>query len=100
MLEIAKKREGDEQTVSLKGGIDTNTASQLEKEVAGDLPEVKKVYLDCENLDYLSSAGIRVMIMMRRVLGEHGGELIIDNVTGSVKEVFNVTGLSTSFDID
>ncbi len=100
MLNVTKIREGDELTIKLSGGIDTNTASQLEKEVYDDLKVVKKITLDCKELTYLSSAGIRVMIMMKRVLGEHDGELVILNVEGGVKEVFNVTGLSTSFDID
>ena len=100
MLNVTKMREGDELIIRLEGGIDTNTASQLEKEVVDDIKEVKKITLDLKELTYLSSAGIRVMLMMRRVLDEHGGELVIKNVEGGVKEVFNVTGLSASFDIE
>ena len=100
MLDVTKIKEGDKLTIKLSGRIDTNTASQLEKDVYDDLKEFKKIYVDCKELTYLSSAGIRVMIMMRRVLGENGGKLVILNVEGGVKEVFDVTGLSSSFDLD
>lgn len=79
-----------EVTLILEGRLDTSTAPQLEKEVQG-LDGVTCLRLDFEKLDYLSSAGLRVILIAQKKMNRCG-EMIISHVNETIMEVFEVTG--------
>lgn len=91
-LKIEKKNEGST-ALLLSGRLDTATAPELENEISGILPTAESLVLDMENLEYISSAGLRVILKTHKALEPKGG-LKLRNVPESVKEVFDITGFS------
>ncbi|MBO5659686.1 MAG: STAS domain-containing protein [Bacteroidaceae bacterium] len=90
-MTIEKNLAGTELTVTITGRLDTTTAPQLEKEVKLNLVGVKKLILDFAELEYLSSAGLRVLLAVQKAMNKQG-EMIIKNVNETIKEIFEVTG--------
>lgn len=83
----------DQNTLSLSGRLDTGTAPQLEKELSELLPNLDTLTLDLAHLDYISSAGLRVILRTQKALTPKGG-LTIAHVPEAVQEVFDITGFS------
>ena len=89
-LKIEKK---NAETLSLAGRLDTMTAPELETEISSLLPTVPSLTLDMEKLDYISSAGLRVILKTQKALEKKSGLKLI-HVSEAVKEVFDITGFS------
>ncbi len=89
-MTIEKTINENELTVTLAGRLDTATAPQLEAELK-DLSGVGKLVLDFAALEYLSSAGLRVLLAAQKVMNKQG-EMIIRNVNETIAEIFEVTG--------
>lgn len=90
-MNIIKTREGTCLTLALEGRLDTTTAPQLEAEVGETLTGVTKLVLDFSRLEYLSSAGLRVILATQKVMNKQG-EMVIRHVNETILEVFEVTG--------
>ena len=90
-MTIEKKRNGVDLTVALSGRLDTTTAPLLEAEFKQHIGGVQKLVLDFAALEYLSSAGLRVLLAAQKVMNKQG-EMIIKNVNETILEVFEVTG--------
>ena len=90
-MEIIKKANGEELTVTLVGRLDTTTSPDLESELKDALTGVKKLVFDIEKLEYISSAGLRVLLSNQKIMNKQG-EMIIRNASEDVKEIFDVTG--------
>jgi anti-sigma B factor antagonist len=90
---INKQLNGTELTVGLVGRLDTITSSQLEKELDASLPGVTKLQFDFSELEYLSSAGLRVMLRAQKQMSKQG-TMIIENVSDIIMEIFDMTGFS------
>ena len=86
-------------TVDLEGRLDTTTAPQLEKELRDSIDGVTGLVIDLEKLDYISSAGLRVLLAMQKIMNRQG-EMIIKNANETVMEVFEVTGFSDILTIE
>ena len=91
-MKINKKQNGDELIISLEGRLDTNTSPDLEKELSS-LDSIKKLVFDFKDLDYISSAGLRIILSLQKTMNSKR-KMIIKNVKDDVKEVFEITGLS------
>ena len=89
-MTIAKTREGGKLTLALEGRLDTTTAPQLEAEVK-HLDGVTELVLDFEKLEYLSSAGLRVILAAQNTMNRQG-TMVIRQVNETIMEVFEVTG--------
>lgn len=89
-LKIEKK---NAETLALVGRLDTMTAPELEAEISAMLPTVQSLTLDMEKLDYISSAGLRVILKTQKALEKKSG-LKLTHVSDEVKEVFDITGFS------
>ncbi len=89
-MTIEKIINENELTVTLTGRLDTATAPQLETELK-DLSGVEKLVLDFAALEYLSSAGLRVLLAAQKVMNKQG-KMIIRNVNETIAEIFEVTG--------
>lgn len=98
MLTITKTQNNESLTLAIVGRLDTVTSPELEKEIRG-LSGVQELILDMSALDYISSAGLRVLMMAHRQMGKQGGSLKIHGVNHVVMEVFDVTGFSDILNI-
>lgn len=90
-MTIEKKKEGGKLTLALEGRLDTTTAPQLEAEVTGSLTGVTELVLDFSRLEYLSSAGLRVILAAQKIMNRQG-KMVICHVNATILEVFEVTG--------
>ena len=99
-MEIIKKKNTDTLSIALKGRLDTNTAPELEKTALEELDNVKKLNLDLANLDYISSAGLRVVLTFHKHLSGKGGKLVVQHPKDEVMEVFDMTGFSSFLTIE
>ena len=92
-MKIEKKNNGNEVTLLLTGRLDTTTAPQLEAEINASLPDAQKMILDFQELEYLSSAGLRVLLGTHKAFMKRGdGDLLIRHVNETIQEVFEITG--------
>lgn len=96
-MKIDKNLKGNTLTITLEGRLDTNTVPELEKEVEV-LDGVKKLIFDFKNLEYISSAGLRIILVLHKKMNNQGS-ITIKNVKENVKEVFEITGFSDILDI-
>lgn len=90
-MEIKKTQNGNDLIVSLEGRLDTTTAPRLEEEIRLSIGGVKNLIFDFEKLDYISSAGLRVLLATQKIMNKQGS-MVIRNVNETVMEVFSVTG--------
>ena len=90
-MTIEKNLNGTELTITIAGRLDTTTAPQLEAEIKQSINGVEKLVLDFAALEYLSSAGLRVLLSGQKVMNKQG-EMIIKNVNETINEIFEVTG--------
>ena len=97
-MTIEKKQNGTTLEIALTGRLDTTTAPQLEKELK-DLSGVTGVTLDFSALEYISSAGLRVLLGAHKALSGKGGLKIV-HVSELVQEVFDVTGFADILTIE
>ena len=91
MLNIVKKIDGRSLLMKLDGRLDSLTAENFENELMLDLKDVDSVTLDCKKLEYVSSAGLRVLLNLQQTLGEDDS-LKLMNVNEDIMSVFGLTG--------
>ncbi len=99
MLGIEKTTENKKVTIALKGRLDTVTAPELEKELRELLPGTEELVFDCEGLEYISSAGLRVLLASQKVMAKQGSMKLI-HVNEIVMGVFEVTGFTDILTIE
>ena len=92
-MNIQKTVSGAALTVALEGRLDTTTAPKLEEELRGSVAGVSRLVFDLAKLEYISSAGLRVLLAMQKLMNQQG-EMVLQNVNEAVMEVFEVTGFS------
>ena len=90
-MTIEKNVNGTEMNIKVIGRLDTVTAPQLEAEFKQNIGGVEKLVLDFAGLEYLSSAGLRVILAAQKVMNKQG-EMILRNVNETINEIFEVTG--------
>ena len=90
-MTIEKNRNGSELSITLVGRLDTTTAPALEAEYKQSIAGVTKLVFDFAELEYLSSAGLRVLLGAQKAMNKQG-EMIIKNVNDTINEIFEVTG--------
>ena len=90
-MTIDKNLNGSALTLTLSGRLDTTTAPQLEAALKEDIGGVEHLVLDFAALDYLSSAGLRVLLAAQKIMNKQG-DMIVRNVNETIAEIFDVTG--------
>ena len=98
-MTITKSLNDTSLTVAVEGRLDTVTAPDLERELQADLANVTDLTLDFANLEYISSAGLRVLLSAHKAMAGKGGMKVI-HVNEVVQEVFEVTGFSDILTIE
>ena len=91
-MTITKKMNGTTLEIALEGRLDTMTAPELEAELNKDMPGAESLVLDFSKLDYISSAGLRVLLTFEQELEEQGKPMRLCNVNDIIRDVFDVTG--------
>ena len=91
-MQITKNLEGEKLTVKVEGRLDTSTAPSLEAELS-DLSAVNEMVFDFSGLEYVSSAGLRVILATQKTMSKKGG-LTLVGVSDAVMEVFEITGFA------
>lgn len=99
MLNIEKKTNESELTVALTGRLDTTTAPDLEAVIKESLDGVTSFEIDMEALEYISSAGLRVLLSAQKVMNKQG-EMKVTHVSETIMEIFEVTGFSDILTIE
>ena len=99
MLDIQKNIEGEKAVLTLSGRIDSNTARDLEREVKAALDGVTDFTLDMEKIEYISSAGLRVLLAAQKQMNKQG-KMTILHVNETVMEIFEITGFSDILTIE
>jgi anti-sigma B factor antagonist len=92
-MTVNKNLKADALSVTVEGRIDTTTAPELEKEIKDSLDGVKSLVLDFEKVEYISSAGLRVLLSTQKIMNKQG-EMKLINVNSDIMEIFEVTGFS------
>ncbi len=88
-----KEVKGDGEIVlELEGRVDTITAPELQQAILVAFQKEKKLILDFTNIEYISSAGLRALLIGEKTAKSKGGSMLITGASEAVKEVFNVTG--------
>ena len=98
-ITVAKKRENEKLTFLLDGRADSSTAEQLREEMLNDLDGVTNIEVDCEKLSYISSSGLRIILILFKRITAAGDTLVITKPTRKVMEVLKITGLIEIFPI-
>ena len=90
-MTIEKKINGEAVTLIVSGRLDTQTAPELEKELDSILSGLKELTFDMTNLEYVSSAGLRVILKAQKAMNAQGS-MKLTSVNDSIMEVFDITG--------
>ncbi len=85
---------GSELTVAVDGRLDISTAADFDKALKANLDGVTTLIIDMKDLEYVSSAGLRVLLATQKTMDEKGGSMKIRNVNETISEVFIVTGFA------
>lgn len=98
-MTIEKKAEGSALTITVEGRLDTMTAPNLEQELKNSLDGVTDLVLDFGKLEYISSAGLRVVLSAQKTMNRQGSMKII-HASEEVRDVFDITGFSDIMTIE
>ncbi len=90
-MTITKNLEGSKLTIALEGRLDTTTSPQLESELHPDIDGATELTFDLEQLQYISSAGLRVLLSAQKIMNKQGS-MVIKNVCPEIMDIFDVTG--------
>lgn len=99
-MDIKKNLTGNDLNIALIGRLDTTTAPQLEEIVKNELDSVDNLTYDFEKLEYISSAGLRILLASQKAINAKSGVMKIKNVCSDILEVFEITGFSDIFTIE
>ncbi len=98
-MEIKKAKNGNELDIAVEGRLDTTTAPLLEAELKQNINGIEKLVLDFSALEYLSSAGLRVLLSVQKIMNIQG-KMIVKNVNDTIAEIFEVTGFADILTIE
>ena len=99
MLNIEKTTNASELTVAVAGRLDTTTAPELEKKLKASLDGVTALIIDMAALEYISSAGLRVLLSAQKTMNKQGAMKVV-HVGETIMEIFEVTGFSDILTIE
>lgn len=99
-LNVLKVYDGEKLTISCEGEIDSSTSRDLEENINNEIGNFKTLIIDLKDVDYISSAGLRIFISTQKKLNQDNIPMTIKNVNDDVNEIFNMTGLNKIFKIE
>lgn len=99
-MDIIKNINNEEINFKLVGRLDTTTAPELDVAVNEVMPNAMKIIFDFAELEYLSSAGLRVILSTQKAIAAKSGEFIIKHVNDTIMDVFDMTGFTSILTIE
>ncbi len=97
-MTITKTMENDKAILSVEGWLDTNSAPELGREIEA-LSDIESLVLDFDKLEYISSAGLRILLSTQKIMNKQGS-MVIKNVNEDVMDIFNITGFADFLTIE
>ena len=99
-MEVIINKKGQETVVGLVGRLDTPASIEIAPQIE-DLKEATSgiVILDCKDLEYISSSGLRLFLGLRKAAAEKGGKIVVSNISPEIRSVFMMTGFLNLFEI-
>lgn len=98
-MNIVKTSDNDKLTIAVEGRLDTTTAPELEASIKESIEGVASLVMNFENLEYISSAGLRVLLSAQKIMNKQGS-MVVTNVNDDINEIFDVTGFSDLLTIE
>lgn len=98
-MEVKKTQEGSKLVVTVSGCLDTSTSPDLQADLETALAGITDLMVDFTNLEYISSAGFRVLLMANKKIVAGGGVMSVKGCSPAVREVFDMTGFSDIFNM-
>ena len=89
-MTIKEKKDGNKLIVSIEGRIDTNTSPEFNEFLQQNLKDVKELELDLENVNYVSSAGLRAILFAQKTMDKQG-KMVVSHVSKEIMETFELT---------
>ena len=100
-MEIKINKKDDVTTVCLAGRLDTPAAQEITKEMEPVMEDASgTVIMDCSELTYISSSGLRIFLSLRKAAATKGGKVIVKGITNDIRQVFMMTGFLNLFQIE
>ena len=98
-MNIIREKNDQELTLCVEGEINSATAGELEEVIKNELSEVKSLIFDFAKLEYLSSAGLRVLLVAQKIM-QKKGQMVIRHVNKGVSDIFKITGFYNVLNIE
>ena len=100
-MDILQERDGDVVILRLSGRLDSSAASSAEERLSAALVgEPPRVAIDMSDLAYISSAGLRVLLVLAKKVQQQKGKVVLGGLAANIREVFSVSGFDTIFPIE
>jgi anti-anti-sigma factor len=99
-MELTEQKKENHVVIGIHGRLDTTNYSQLEKKLM-DLIDSgsNRILVDCKNMDYVSSSGLRVFLMALKKITQAGGKFMLCSLQENIREIFEISGFSSIFEI-
>ena len=98
-MNLTKKTNDTELPIAIEGRVDTVTSPELEKMIQASVEGMETLVIDMANVEYISSAGLRVLLSAHKLMAKKGG-MKVKNAGEDIMEIFEVTGFSDILDIE
>jgi len=99
-VEITQEKKGNVNILKVKGRLDASTSGKLEEALQEFTSKDKmRVLVDCQDLDYISSAGLRVLLAAAKEFQKRSGKIFLSALNANVKQVFEISGFTSIFPI-
>ena len=94
-MDVKINQENGKTFLTLKGRLDTTNADKFQQDIAPLMQDSNPdIEIDCTDMDYTSSQGLRIFLMLQKSVLAHNGKMVMKNMKAQVKEVFDITGFS------
>lgn len=99
-MEVVIEKQNDVVTVFLKGRLDTLASQEVSQQLEGLVEDASgTIIMDCTEMSYISSSGLRIFLTLRKAASEKGGKVIVRGISNDIRSVFMMTGFLNLFEI-
>ena len=100
-MEVKINKENNVSTVNLIGRLDTPASQEVSEQLEPLMADASgTIVLDCTEMSYISSSGLRIFLSLRKAAASQGGKIIVKNITDDIRQVFMMTGFLNLFEIE
>lgn len=99
-MQVLKEKNGSTLNVRLIGKLDTTTSPLVEAEIAVELEDINELIIDLKEVDYVSSSGLRLFLILQKSMVRQNGTMKLINVTDFIAEILDITGFMEILDVE